>query len=131
MRLRVDVPSGAQVSLGSDVVWLHVQPRTIDRSGDVSVLLFPRSLPLGQRMLKGWGWLLWPARFLVPVKQKSSGRVVIEAERQTLQVPVSVVAVPSAGRLALGWIGTILLALGVYGLGLVLLLSLLGSALVF
>jgi serine/threonine protein kinase len=125
--VRLDVPSGSQISLSTDVVWLHVQPRTIDRSGDVSVLLFPRSLPLGRRTLKGWWWFLWPVRFLVPLEQKSIGHVLVKAKGKALQVPVNVVAVPSVGRLVLGWIGTVLLALVVYSLGLVLLLSLVGS----
>jgi hypothetical protein len=59
--------------------------------------------------LRGWGWLVWPARFLVPVRQASSDQIAVTSQSQTVNVVVRVIAVPSPGRVIVGWVGTVLL----------------------
>jgi serine/threonine protein kinase len=123
--MRIGVPSGRQATLDVSVPWLNVHPRNIDESGDVTVTAYPRHLKLGRRSLRGWGWIAWPARFLVPAERESSGHVEIKSNGNTLRVPVNIVAAPSQGRIVAGWVATVLVMTGVYVVAGVLLLLIL------
>jgi serine/threonine protein kinase len=127
--MKVYVPSGGKATLDVSVPWLNVQPRNIDKSGDVTVTVYPQRLRLGRRSLSGLGWVVWPARFLVPAERKFSNHVKIKSNGSTLRVPVSIVAAPSPGRVVVGWVATVLVMSGVYvvaGILLVLVLGVLG-----
>jgi serine/threonine protein kinase len=124
--MKVDVPPGERVELDVSVPWLNVHPRNIDKSGDVTVTVYPQRLRLGRWLLSGLGWVAWPARFLVPAEREYSCHVKIESNGSTLQVPVSVVVVPSRGRVVAGWMATILVMSGVYVMAGVFLLLVLG-----
>ena len=122
----VDIPLGEQAMLSTDVSWLHVRPRTIDKSGEAIVTVYPRYLELGRRSLKGLRWLVWPVRLLVPVEQRSSGCVEIESKSDTVRLPVSVTATPSGGRVFFGWVMAIFLVSAEVSILGVILLALLG-----
>jgi serine/threonine protein kinase len=126
--IRVDIPPGEKATLSTDVLWLHVRPQSIDKSGEATVTVYPRHLELGRRSLKGLGWLAWPALFLVPVERQCSGHVEIKSKSDTEYVPVSVVAAPSGGRVFFGWIVTVFLVSVELSILAVILLMLLGLA---
>jgi hypothetical protein len=107
--VRVDIPAGEEATLSTDVPWLHVRPQDLSKSGDVTVTVYPRRLELGRRSLKGLGWLVWPACFLVPVGRRSSGYVKVKSKSDTMRIPVSVTAAPGRWRVFFGWIATIFL----------------------
>jgi serine/threonine protein kinase/predicted amidophosphoribosyltransferase len=108
-QVRVDIPAGEEATLSTDVPWLHVRPQDLSKSGDVTVTVYPRRLELGRRSLKGLGWLVWPACFLVPVGRRSSGYVKVKSKSDTMRIPVSVTAAPGRWRVFFGWIATIFL----------------------
>jgi serine/threonine protein kinase/ribosomal protein L40E len=112
MAMKVDLPAAESATLSADVPWLHVSPRDLDRSGDVTVTVYPRRLVLGEWSPKGLGWLVWPARFLVPEARDLRGCVEITLKGSTVSIPVRIVAVPARGRVVAGWAGTIALTLG-------------------
>jgi serine/threonine protein kinase len=122
----VDIPPGEQVTLSTDVSWLHVRPRTIDKSGEATVTVYPRYLELGRRSLKRLQWLIWPVRLLVPVERQSRGCVEIKSNSDMVRLPVSVVATPSGGRVLFGWMAAIFLVLVEISLLGTILLALLG-----
>lgn len=124
--MKVDVPPGEKATLDISVPWLDVHPRGIDKSGDVTVTVYPQRLRLGRRSLSGLGWVAWPARFLVPAERAFSSHVKIKSNGNTLRVPVSIVAVPSRGRVVAGWGATVLVMSGVYVVAGVLLVLVLG-----
>jgi serine/threonine protein kinase len=109
MALRVQLPPGEEASLSVRVPWLHLRPQRLTQSEDVTVQVFPRRLDCGKQSLKGWGWLAWPARFLVPVRRASSDQITVTSTSQTVHVVVRVVAVPPPSRVIAGWLGTVLL----------------------
>jgi serine/threonine protein kinase len=124
--MKVDVPSGEKATLDISVPWLNVHPRNIDKSGDVTVTVYLQRLKLGRRSLSGLGWVAWPARFLVPAEREFSSHVKIKSNGSTLRVPVNIVAVPSWGRVAAGWVATVLVMSSVYVVAGFLLLLILG-----
>lgn len=124
--VKVDIPSGDKATLNISVPWLNVHPRNIDKSGDVTVTVYPQRLKLGRRSLSGLGWVAWPARFLVPAEREYSSHFKIKSNGSTLRVPVDVVAVPSQGRIVVGWAATVLVMSGVYVVAGILLLLILG-----
>ena len=126
LSIRVDIPPGEKATLNTNVPWLHVRPRTIDKSDQATVMVYPYRLELGRRSLKGLGWLAWPARFLVPVERRAGGHVEIKSKSDTVRVPVGIVARPSTGRVFFGWVATILLVSVEISILAVILLTLLG-----
>ncbi|MBN1976259.1 MAG: protein kinase [Anaerolineae bacterium] len=122
----VDIPPGEKATLSTDVLWLHVRPQNIDKSGEATVMVSPRYLKLGRRSLKGLRWLTWPVRLLVPVERRSSGCVEIKSKSDTTRLPVSLIATPSGGRVFLGWIGAIFLVSAEVSILGMILLALLG-----
>jgi serine/threonine protein kinase len=133
MTLKVQLPPGEEVSLSVKVPWLHLRPQRLVQSEDVTVQVFPRRLDCGKQTLKGWGWLAWPARFLVPVRQASSDQITVTSKSQTVHVVVRVVAVPSPSRVIAGWAGTVLLMIVTFTVAwsvLLVLLTALGIAVV-
>jgi serine/threonine protein kinase len=124
--MKVDIPSGERAALDVSVPWLNVHPRNIDKSSDVTITVYLQRLKLGRRSLSGLGWVAWPARFLVPAELEYTSHVKIESNGNTLRVPVSIVVVPSSGRIVAGWMATVLAMLGVYAVAGVLLLLVLG-----
>jgi len=125
--MRVDLPAAERATLSTDVPWLHVSPRDLGRSGDVTVTVYPRRLVLGEWSPKGLGWLVWPARFLVPGARDLCGHVEIALKGGTVSVPVHVVAMPARWRVVAGWVGTIALTLGMFAVAGGMLLLTLGA----
>jgi serine/threonine protein kinase/ribosomal protein L40E len=125
LSLKVDLPSRDQASLSTGAPWLHLRPRTLNTSGEVTVQVYPRRLKHSKQMLKGLGWLAWPARFLVPAPCTSSDQITVSSKSGTVQVPVHAIATPAQSRVVAGWVGTILLMLAMLSIvGSVLLLIL-------
>jgi hypothetical protein len=127
MTLRVQLPPGEEASLSVKVPWLHLRPQHLDQSEDVTVQVFPRRLDCGMQSLKGWGWLAWPARFLVPVRQASSDQITITSKSQTMHIVVRVIAVPPLGRVIAGWVGTVVLMIVTFAVAWGVLLALLAA----
>jgi serine/threonine protein kinase len=125
--MKVDIPSGEKATLDVSVPWLNVHPRNIDASGDVTVTVYPRHLELARRSLSGLGWIVWPARFLVPAEREFSSHVKIKSNGSMLRVPVDIVAVPSQGRVVAGWVATLLVMSGLF---LLMILGVLGITVV-
>jgi serine/threonine protein kinase len=129
--LKVQLPAGDEASLSVKVPWLHLRPQNLTQSGDVTVQVFPRRLDCGKQPLRGWGWIAWPARFLVPVRRESSDQIEVSSKTGTAQITVRVTAVPPPGRVIAGWLGTIVLMIVTFSVAggvLLVLLAALGVA---
>jgi serine/threonine protein kinase len=128
--VKVDIPVGETATLDTDVPWLHVHPRSIGRSSEVTVMVYPRRLKLGRLLLGGvLAWVGWHTRLLVPARQISTGHVEIAAQSGKTRVLVSAVAVPSGWRVFFGWVVTLFLLSVEASIALMILLVLLGVAL--
>jgi serine/threonine protein kinase len=133
MSLKVDLSSGGQASLSTRAPWLHLRPRTLNKSGEVTVQVYPRRLKRAKQTLKGLGWLAWPARFLVPAPCTSSDQITVSSKNESVQVLVHAIATPAQGRVVAGWIGTVLLMLAmlsIVGSVLLLILAALGVSII-
>ncbi len=106
--LLLTFPTGELVALSTDVLWLHVRPRNVSRSGGrVTITLDTTRLKSGRLQLQG-GWLKrgvgWPMRLLVPGEQKIQGHVELQVKGgQVERVPVSVTAVPQSSKVCRRW----------------------------
>lgn len=107
LSLTVIHPPGAQVTVRPDVPWLQVRTTPADdETTEVQVFLNSHSLPLGRRPVSGSGlerWINWHIRLLVPDSCHLRGRLEIALDDgQSEEVPVTLIAAPSQGRVAWG-----------------------------
>lgn len=107
--LTVTHPPGAKVTVRANVPWLQARATPVDdETAEVQVFLNTHSLPLGRRPVSGSGleqWVNWHIRLLVPDSRLLRGQVEIALDDgESEEVPVTLVAAPSPGRVAWGQI---------------------------
>lgn len=132
--LKVTHPTGAKVQATTDVPWMQIRLVPVDdEHTEVTVFLATSSLPLGKLQISGDGiqsWIEGHARLFVPTARSLQGRIEIALEDgQEKSVPISLVSVPSRGRVVWGWVVTVgLLLLELVGLLFLLAIICSGSA---
>ncbi len=110
--LTVTHPPGAKVTVRPDAPWLQVRAAPVDdETTEVRVFLNTHSLPLGRHLASGSGlelWINWHIRLLVPDPRPLQGRLEIALDDgQSEEVPVTLIAAPSPGRVAWGQIAVL------------------------
>ncbi len=129
LTLTVIHPTGAKVTVRADVPWLQVRLTPVDdETAELQVFLNTPSLPLGRRPVSGSGlerWINGHISLLVPDSRLLQGHLEIALDDgQREEVPVTLIAAPSPGRVAWGQIlalALLLLELAacIYGLALI------------